>query len=325
MLKTINEVSKMLKNGEWLHVSGSEDLLKKLPAGNWAGGTIEYFMGEEGGVTTDEKLFVNKLDFSPVKISVYDENNIQNITKDAYENGFSIAIMPFNSKVLEVYAKNSPFYEGMFVKSIVGWVTGTNFSKAGQTPFAINGIDQSIYTNKAVVMHVNLPQSHTANIGIVNIFTPNENSPVVEFTVEETFVKNCLIDGKETNLAGYLKENSIDIKVPLVGAFGDAWLNASFFNVDYEKGITHIATPVFPGVKYHFGKPVSDYPASFNKALAKFDENTKAIFSCNCAFNYLFGELEGKKLSCFRGPASFGEIAYQLLNQTLVYLTVVEA
>jgi hypothetical protein len=37
--------------------------------------------------------------------------------------------------------------------------------------------------------------------------------------------------------------------------------------------------------------------------------------------NYLYANLEGKKTGHIVGPMTFGEIAYMLLNQTLVYLT----
>jgi len=46
------------------------------------------------------------------------------------------------------------------------------------------------------------------------------------------------------------------------------------------------------------------------------------VFSCNCILNYLYSELEGRKTDPFVGPITFGEIAYQLLNQTLVYMEV---
>ena len=46
------------------------------------------------------------------------------------------------------------------------------------------------------------------------------------------------------------------------------------------------------------------------------------FFSCNCILNYLYSELEGKKTGGITGPITFGEIAYQLLNQTMVYLTI---
>ena len=49
------------------------------------------------------------------------------------------------------------------------------------------------------------------------------------------------------------------------------------------------------------------------------------VFSCNCILNYLYSELEGKKTGSFVGPITFGEVAYQLLNQTLVYLKIEDA
>ena len=45
-------------------------------------------------------------------------------------------------------------------------------------------------------------------------------------------------------------------------------------------------------------------------------------FSCNCILNFLFGELEGQKIGDLHGPVTFGEIGYQLLNQTLVVLRI---
>jgi hypothetical protein len=36
----------------------------------------------------------------------------------------------------------------------------------------------------------------------------------------------------------------------------------------------------------------------------------------------LYSELEGKKTASIIGPITFGEIAYQLLNQTLVYAEI---
>jgi hypothetical protein len=51
--------------------------------------------------------------------------------------------------------------------------------------------------------------------------------------------------------------------------------------------------------------------------------NTENIIaSCNCILNYLYSELEGKKTGKVTGPITFGEIAYVLVNQTMVYLSV---
>jgi len=48
----------------------------------------------------------------------------------------------------------------------------------------------------------------------------------------------------------------------------------------------------------------------------------EASFSCNCILNYLYGELEGKHTGQVVGPMTFGEVAYQLLNQTMVQMTL---
>src|SRR5437867_2005630 len=47
-------------------------------------------------------------------------------------------------------------------------------------------------------------------------------------------------------------------------------------------------------------------------------------FACNCVLNFLYGKLDGARVG-LPGPYTFGEIGYQLLNQTMVYLDVVDA
>ncbi len=46
-------------------------------------------------------------------------------------------------------------------------------------------------------------------------------------------------------------------------------------------------------------------------------------FACNCVLNFLYGKLEGAQAG-LPGPFTFGEIAYQLLNQTMVYCDVID-
>ena len=78
---------------------------------------------------------------------------------------------------------------------------------------------------------------------------------------------------------------------------------------------------MFTGVDYHFAKPIADYGNKFRQQLAGY--RTDGVqFSCNCILNFLFGELEGQRISELYGPVTFGEIGYQLLNQTLVVLRI---
>lgn len=100
-----------------------------------------------------------------------------------------------------------------------------------------------------------------------------------------------------------------------------AMINISFKNIDYAKKQVNFYAPVFSGFRYKIAKPVNDYFGSFIKKVPA-DSGDKVFFACNCILNFLYAGLEGRKFSNFTGPITFGEIAYQLLNQTLVYLTI---
>jgi hypothetical protein len=79
--------------------------------------------------------------------------------------------------------------------------------------------------------------------------------------------------------------------------------------------------PVFTGIKYKMAKSMTNYVKEFNGQLKNL-KSVNSAFSCNCILNFLYGELENKDIESFFGPITFGEIAYQLVNQTLVYVTV---
>ena len=55
------EVKAKIAHGGKLLLAGDESLLRSLPAGNWIGGSIPYFMTEEGGLTTRHKIYVTEL------------------------------------------------------------------------------------------------------------------------------------------------------------------------------------------------------------------------------------------------------------------------
>ena len=319
MLVSFNKASEMIAEGKFFHIAGTENLLKKLPKGNWIGGSTEYFMAEEGGKVTNEMLFVTKFPFNKFKISVYDEKTISKITNDAFSNGFSVVILPFDSGIHKAYADKAPEFEGMFIKNIVGWVSGVNLGVEGQTPIAVNGLTGEAFSDKAVVAHVCVPDEKMVNIGIINIFDQDEKSPIFEFTNDGFSAKTCLVDGKEVKFADYIAEKNIDTKLPLIGEYSGQGINISFKAI--EDGVVNFYAPVFPDIKYRMAKPMANYEKEFNSQLQKM-KDVQSVFSCNCILNFLYGELEGKSIKTFPGPITFGEVAYQLVNQTLVYVTV---
>ena len=319
MLMSFEAASKLIEDGKLLHIAGTEDLLKKLPKGKWAGGSTEYFMAKTGGIVSGELLFVTEFPYERFAVESYTVSDIEKVAADAFDNGFSIVIVPFDSAAHKEYAQRAAGFEGMFIKNIVGWVAGMNLRGPGQTPVTVNGLTGEAYTDRAVALHLETPSGKTAGIHIVNIFTPDETSPVIEFSEDGFSVSHCLVDGKETDFAAYIAQNGLDTKLPLVGDYSGNGVNTSFKSV--ENGAVNFYAPVFNGVKYRMAKGVGDYAEAFQKQLAGICD-ANAVFSCNCILNFLYGELEGKSIGAFAGPITFGEIAYQLVNQTLVYVTV---
>ena len=319
MLISFEETSKLIEAGKLLHIAGTEALLKKLPRGRWIGGSTEYFMTKDGGKVSGNLLFVTEFSYKDFIIKSYSVEDISQITKDSFDNGYSILIIPFDSDVHKEYAYKAAGYEKMFLRNIVGWISGLNLNVPGQTPIAVNGSSQKAFPDKAVALHIQTPAEKTVSVNIVNIFKENDASAVMEFMEDGFSVKKCRVDGNEVLLADYIKENAIDTKLPIVGDYSGNGVNISFKSI--ENGVVNFYAPVFRGIKYRIAKAVWNYESLFNKSIAK-HRYASAVFSCNCILNFLYGELENKKIEAFTGPITFGEIAYQLVNQTLVYVSV---
>ena len=126
MLITFDETSKLITEGKLLHIAGTGDLLKKLPKGKWIGGSTEYFMAKEGGKVSGDLLFVDEFPYENFSIKSYDVKNISQVTEDAFDSGFSVLIVPFDSAVHKEYAQNAAGYRKMFMKIIAGWISGVN-------------------------------------------------------------------------------------------------------------------------------------------------------------------------------------------------------
>ena len=319
MLVTFDKASKLISDGNFLHVAGTEDLIKKLPKGNWIGGSTEFFMDEAGGLISNELLSVFDYGDAACKISTYDVDTIPQVTIDAFDNGYTILILPFKSKIGEYYADKASEFEGMYIKNIVGWVAGINKNVPGQTPIVVNGITGEVFTDKAVALHVPVEEGATVNVAVVNIFAQDENSPVFRFPQAGFSFDKCTVDGEEVVLADYLEQNNIDTRAPLVGDYSGAGINVAFSTI--ENGVVRFSVPVFPHIEYKLAKPIDNYAEEFRKKVQDL-KDLDPVFSCNCVLNFMYGSLEGKKIDAFFGPFTFGEIAYQLVNQTLVYVTV---
>jgi hypothetical protein len=323
----LEAVKAKIQAGEFLSIAADESILAQLPAGNWIAGTIPYFMDEDGGKISRDKIFVHSISGAqsnnPPRITIYDANSISRIAKDAPAHGFTLLVLPASSEVHLAYAQNAPEFPNMFFTPIVGWISGYHLEDDAKAKVGFGPGGSMLMDQQAVAMHVPLPESQIANVNIINLFEEG-TGPSIEFPETGFGVNDCIIDGQPGNFAQYIQEQNIDTRLPLVADYSGIKVNVSIQNIDAANNKVDLYAPVFEGVSYHFAKPVADYMNDFANELKKNDTNNIA-FSCNCILNFLYSELEGKKTGHITGPITFGEVAYQLLNQTLVYMTLNEA
>lgn len=324
MLMTLQQVTEKLHAGATLYLAGDERILAQLPRGNWIGGTIPYFMDSAGGTHDTDRIFVQEQSAAVSSISIrhYGADRLADIAGDAPENGFSVVIIPAMSQAHARFAQDAPDYPGLFMKPIVGWIAGVDLADIGKTsPKVFDGLSGQQFTDQAVVLHASLPAKWIATVGILNLFKQGDGD-VLRFEQDGFSAETCLVNGKPTNLAAYLLHNSIDTRLPLVADYHGEMINVSIRSIDAQGGKVEFYAPVFTGVEYRIARRVADYVEAFTAQIPRDLVNPE--FSCNCILNYLYSALEGKKTGALTGPITFGEIAYQLLNQTLVYLQLQE-
>jgi len=324
-LCTVESAAELLASGAVAVVAATEELLGRLPPGNWIGGTMRYFMTPEQSCESVDRVLVTELPVSQADVTIrsYGAHELARIVTDAPDNGFSIVIMPAGSPAHLEYAKRAPYYPGLFRTPIVGWISGVSFEELGSVaPFAVDGRTGHHSAEHAIVLHARLPAGKAAHISIANPFRGG-GGDVITFPADGLSVTDCTVNGQIRNFAHYLAESAADTRLPLVADYAGAQVNTSIQSVDASSGVVSLYAPVFGGIEYRIAAPVSDYATAFRDAVG--DSHRDAAFACNCILNYMYGELEGRTLGHMTGPMTFGEIAYQLLNQTLVCLSIIDA
>jgi hypothetical protein len=239
------------------------------------------------------------------------------------QNGFSIIIIPGSSQTHLEFALRAPQFKNFGHRPLIGWIAGVHLEDLGKvTPKVFDGQSRTTLVGSAVVMHVSLPPTQIAEVGYLNIFEQGDGDTIT-FPQDGFGVREAYINGVKTNFAEYVTRQHLDTRLPLVADYFGAMVNVSFQSVDMAKQEVRFYAPVFAGVSYKHAKPFNNYFQEFTAKLPSYlSENP--IFSCNCILNYLYSELEGKRTGNITGPTTFGEIVYQLLNQTMAYLTITD-
>ncbi len=324
------EATELVKAGRILLLAGDEDILRQLPKGQWIAGTIPYFIAPgHGGLAVRDKIFVTDISavVESVSIAQYDQDTLSRVYVEGPEHGFSFIVMPATCQTHLAFALNAPSYEDFGVRPLIGWISGVHLSDLGKvTPKIFNGLTGVALEEGALVLQAALVPGKVAEIGILNLFEQGDGD-VLTFPAGGFSVSDVLVNGEKRNFSEYISENKLDTRLPLVADYYGVMVNSAFQSVDQAPGKVVFYAPVFNGVRYKHAKPVEDYVAAFNSRVAQECQGCgdRIIFSCNCILNYLYSDLEGKTTAPFFGPMTFGEIAYQLLTQTMVFLDIYDA
>ncbi len=325
-LLNVAEVDALIHGGSALLLAGDEAVLRQLPQGKWIAGTIPYFMGDAGGVLDRQRIFVNELPagLRCAGIRSYGEDEVGEVYSDLPADGFGVLIAPGGSRAHLAFATKAPGSRRFAARPLIGWIAGVHLSElATATPKVFDGASGDVMSQRAVVMHVALPQGKVARVGVLNVFTAGDG-PAIAFPSTGFSATDVEIDGRKRNLARYVEETGLDTRLPLVADHRGASVNVSFQAVDQAKGEVRFYAPVFAGVRYRHARPISDYVEAFLSRLPE-GMGERVFFSCNCILNYVHSGLEGRTTGSMVGPITFGEIAYQLVNQTMAYVTIEDA
>ncbi|MFZ5446163.1 MAG: DUF6976 family protein [Myxococcota bacterium] len=322
-LKTVAETNALITSGRALLVAGAQPLLEQLEPGRWIGGTIPYFMGQDGGVETDTLLFVTELGprFVSVELASYGADELSRIPRDYPQHGVSFIIVPAGCEAHARFARDGGSYPGFFERPLVGWVAGTSLSRIGlDAPRVFDGSRRTSWADRAIVLHASLRPDVVVRTDIINLFHPAPDSPVLTFDDEGFSVTWCRVNGERRRLAEVLATRGQPLDAPLVADWSGAHLNVSLQRVDAATGRVDFYAPVFKGVEYRFPLVPADYERAFRDELER--RRIEPLFACNCVLNYLAAGLAGRRSGALQGPFTFGEIAWMLLNQTAVYVTL---
>ena len=319
----LEETARKIAAGQSLMIAGEEELLAALPPGNWIGGTIPYFMAGDGGCLCKDKIFVTEIpgEFQ-ASTHTYAVSELSGVYHDAGEGVVSFIILPANSLAHTEFALHAQSYADFALHPLVGWIAGIDLEMPGKAaPKVFCGGPQPL-GNAAAVMRMKLPADLLAQINIINLFQPG-NGDTIRFPTTGFTATTAVINGKAQNFAEYLQRIKADTRLPLVANYCGAMINVSLKSMDPQKGRVEFYAPVVSGIEYKVASPVKDYVSEFEARLKELSPDN-VLFSCNCILNYLYSKLEGRRTGALVGPVSFGEIAYQLLNQTLVYVEIVK-
>ena len=133
---TVKEASELIRSGKRMKSSGRRmnGLLAALSSGEWIGGTIPYFMSEDGGMFSKDLLQAIVLPdaVAAATVKLYEPGELDRIPGDYPSNGFAYAVIPAFSQAHQTFAQDCSTWEGVLTVLLVGWIAGIDLKDLGK-------------------------------------------------------------------------------------------------------------------------------------------------------------------------------------------------
>lgn len=208
-------------------------------------------MGQEGGETTRDRIFVTEL---PViggapKIRFYDITNLDRVCvdgpgerlfadRDSGIFGSAFVLRPQCAHLARTCSSS---------RCWAGFQAYTLSDLGSASPMVVNGETMEFDSERAVVVHVPLPEQHFARIDIINLFSQGDGDRI-RFPQKGFSATDCTINGIKRNFAEYVSSTKADTRLPLVADYSGAMINVSIKGVDTSTGVVDFYAPVFDDI-----------------------------------------------------------------------------
>ena len=321
MLCNLKEASDLVSTGRPLLIAGNAGALRKLPRGNWMGGTTPYLMaGGKSGESGDGLLVTCMPDGAEfLEIQRYGVGGVGYVLSDSPSEGFTVVVMPLGAEVQQYFSKEANGVKGLLEKTIVGWISGVVGNRLNERPQVFYGPTGHGIEDEIVAMHVKLPAHLAPCVDVINIFEEGDGDSIA-FVSDGFTATYAIVNGESVSFAKYLAEQRINLSLPLVTTVNGRRYNVSLGGYDTDSGRVNFYAPVFHDIVYKFARPVADPLQALRNALPANDDSV--VFGCLCTGNYMDGALADYSGNRFEGPVSYGEIAYLMTNQCIVRLRI---
>lgn len=263
-LYTLKETIELIKQDRLLVIAADDGLLKQLPDGNWIGGCNPYMIDKNGGRYTTEHIIVKDFTDNAVNFNfkTYDETNIKNITNDAYNNSVIFAILPVFSKVHYEFGLHAPSFKNQYVNPLIGWISGDTPEKIAPG-VATTYIGNKRFTDKGVVLHMELPENKVGRIEIISALEPDPDSDELTFDQDGFGNTTVRVNGEERDIYEYFESINHVPTFPIMADYAGAKINVGFLK-DAENKKMNFFAPVYRGTVY--------------KVVTKLPENYETVF-----------------------------------------------